>query len=162
MVEPGIYYIMIEGQNSYDRGIYELKVSCSAISMEPSSVPSITSSPSEKCYSITFQTVDSGLSSPWSYAESHGLFEIEGYGYIPRKCHMTRGASCTIALCGMKTMKLWAITSDGWGFTITGDIGALLDYNTVGSIHYAPFPTFVDGDEGDNYQEYELKYASVH
>jgi len=107
------------------------------------------------CKIITFTTMTEKVHVHSLSTES---FEIVGYGEVPASCHDTYGATCNIELCGMETLEIKAKSNDGWYFTITGDIGTLLDYTTPNSgKHFPPFPTWVDGDGADNYQKYSLK-----
>jgi hypothetical protein len=104
-------------------------------------------------FNIHFKTMSREISD-----RSEGPFEIDGYGEIPKECHQKRGAQCTLQIYGMKTLTIRAKTSDAWHFTITGDIGDLLSYETVqNGEHFDPFPTKLDEDEYDVSQTYGLK-----
>ena len=89
---------------------------------------------------------------------SSGPFEIEGIGNIPEECHNTPNAECDVQIYGRNTLTMTADTNDNWRFSITGDIGELIDYKTVdGGEHYPPFPTQMDNTESDSFQIYHLK-----
>ena len=93
------------------------------------------------------------------YSKSNGPFEILGYGTISKECHNSLNAECDIEIDAntMDTLTIVAKTTDGWRFTISGDIGGLLNYKTVaGGSHYPPFPTWIDTDGSDSQQTYAL------
>jgi hypothetical protein len=103
-------------------------------------------------FNIRFETMSS------SQDHSGGPFEIDGYGEIPKNCYNNRGADCDVQIYGMKTLTIRAKTIDAWNFTITGDIGNILRYETVSNkAHIDPFPTVMDTDEHDISQTYVLK-----
>eukprot|EP00586_Coscinodiscus_wailesii_P021702 CAMPEP_0172519416 /NCGR_PEP_ID=MMETSP1066-20121228/291403_1 /TAXON_ID=671091 /ORGANISM="Coscinodiscus wailesii, Strain CCMP2513" /LENGTH=271 /DNA_ID=CAMNT_0013301999 /DNA_START=78 /DNA_END=893 /DNA_ORIENTATION=+ len=103
------------------------------------------------CYQIQFTTASEENS------ESQGEFSIDGYGFIPKSCHNKRGAKCTIQVCDADSLKIRALDDDGWRFTITGDVGTLIDFLTVPTgEHTAGFPTWMDTDQFDYYQRYEF------
>ena len=92
------------------------------------------------------------------YSESATTFHITGYGDIPAICHNKLGAECDISVCGVDSLEIKAKGTDGWKFTITGDIGDLIDYTTVnGGQHFPPFPTWMDTDQFDFVQKYKLR-----
>jgi hypothetical protein len=102
----------------------------------------------KKCYTLYFKTVTHA---------SGGTFTIDGFGDVPKSCHSSITSQCHIEVCNRETLVIRAETADSWGFTIYGDIGDLIAYETVSSgIHYAPFPTLIDTDQFDHIQVYEL------
>ncbi len=104
-----------------------------------------------RCYSIIIKTDSS------NNAASSGPFHIEGYGEIPNNCYSTVSAQCELEICNTDRLVLSAGTSDGWYFSIEGDIGSLLSHETVsGGTHYPPFPTRMDTNQYDVVQAYEL------
>ena len=104
---------------------------------------------------VTF-TTDTG-----TYAGTNGPISIDGYGNLPNSCHFDPGATCEVELCDMDTLTLRTLSTDGWIFTITGDIGDLLDYEEgqVGG-HVDPFPTYLGFGWYDNWQTYDLLVVS--
>ena len=100
----------------------------------------------QQTYKLHFKT-DSIL-----YSNSGGVFEIPGYGRISSECHNSLNAECDIEIDAkaMDTLTIIAKTPDAWRFTISGDVGGLLDYKTVpGGRHERPFPTWMDYDQFD-------------
>ena len=115
-----------------------------------------TSSCRKDCVVVHFETAQI------DHAQSNGAFDITGYGRVPSSCHNKQGASCDIRLCGMDFLEIRAKTTDAWIFTITGDIGALVDYTTVSNgSHREPYPTAIDTDQFDSYQKYSLNRQVV-
>ena len=111
-------------------------------------------------YNLHFKTASTAAHSESSDPLS---FEIDSYGYIPQGCHNTTDSECDIQLKGSKFLTIRALKSDAWAFTITGDIGELLSYETVtDNQHFDPFPAVMDNDEYDIKQKYalEIKHAT--
>ena len=95
-----------------------------------------------------------------------GKFYIPEYGYVPLKCQ-EEGAECDITICGKNTLDIVASTrEDAWIFSITGDIGPLVDHAGLGLLEHEQekekmlFPTTMLGGNGDFYQSYMLVYVS--
>ena len=105
-------------------------------------------------YNLHFRTA-SRMGESYSAAQVPS-FEIDDYGSIPENCYNQSNSECDIPLKGMKTLTIRALTSDGWAFVITGDIGPLLDNKYVRK-HLNPFPTIMDNDEYDIEQTYALE-----
>jgi hypothetical protein len=101
-------------------------------------------------FNIHFKTVTG-----WEDSVSNTSFKIDGYGEIPQSCHDHLGAECDIQIYGMKLLTIRAMGNDAWGFTISGDVGELISYKTVGThfTHYA----IMDNDAFDVSQTYSLK-----
>ncbi len=91
-----------------------------------------------------------------TYAATNGIVSIDGYGNLPDNCKNVRGATCTFELCDMESMTLRTASTDGWSFTITGDIGDLLDYEAGPEGHWDPFPTWLKFGARDTWQTYNL------
>ncbi len=90
-------------------------------------------------------------------ASSSGPFEIEGYGSLPPNCYNTTGAECEIEFHGMTSLSINAKTSDSWEFTLSGDVGPLLSFETAtGGTHKSPFPTIMGLGGYDTRQRYVL------
>jgi hypothetical protein len=88
-----------------------------------------------------------------------GKFYIPEYGYVPLKCQ-EEGAECDITICGKNTLDIVASTrEDAWIFSITGDIGPLVDHAGLG-LKKLLFPATTMGGKGDFYQSYMLVYVS--
>ncbi len=127
-------------------------------SIKPTSLPSEhpSSAPTLTCKNVIFTTGTDSL------AGSRGPIEITGYGDLPTSCHDSIGATCAIELCNMETLEIISKTWDGWYFSISGDVGILLEHNTVtGGTHVPPFPTWMDTDQFDYRQKYKLKCQTI-
>ena len=123
----------------------------------PTQLPSIIPSnrPSGKTSIVTF-TTDTD-----TYAGTNGPISIDGYGNLPNSCFNVPGATCEVELCDMDTLTLRTLSTDGWIFTITGDIGDLLDYEEGrDGGHLDPFPTYLGFGWYDNWQTYDLLVVS--
>ena len=113
-------------------------------------------------FQVSFETsaeiVGSSISPP-----STGPFEIEGYGVVPSECHETSGASCDIEIYGytLNALILVAKTSDVWEYTVRGDVGEMIDWETEsGGLHISPFPTLLGLGAFDRRQTYALEVKS--
>ncbi len=108
-----------------------------------------------RLYNLHFKTASTTISAASSDPNS---FEIDGYGFLPHECHNAINSECDLQLYGMKTFTMRALTTDTWAFTINGDIGKLLSYETaVDGKHYDPFPAVMDTDSADVEQTYALE-----
>ena len=113
-------------------------------------------------YSLHFKTASTA-----AYSESPNpqSFEIDGYGYLPHECHNTSHSECDIQLNDTKTFTIRALSTDwedAWAFTIFGDIGDLLSYETVtGGKHFDPFPAVMNNNGYDVEETYALEINHV-
>ena len=90
---------------------------------------------------------------------------VRGYGPLPKSCIENPGDTCTLELCDLDTLRLENASDDGWGFTITGDIGDLVDYELIDGntslTHYIPWPTWLKNGTNDSWQTYKLASTSI-
>merc|ERR1712127_4859 len=90
-----------------------------------------------------------------------GKVTIPGYGELPNSCKNSLGSTCTITLCKMDKFTIQSESTNGWEFTITGDVGDLIDaeFKDKNSIrqHISTFPTWIDTDEYDSWQTYNFQ-----
>jgi hypothetical protein len=122
-------------------------------------VPPAAAHTADTCFTVHFKTSKGG-------GARLGKFYIAGYGYVPLKCQ-EEGAKCAITICGKNTLDIVALTrKDAWIFSITGDIGPLVEYAGLGLLELEQkknykllFPTTMGG-KGDFYQSYMLVYVS--
>jgi hypothetical protein len=105
----------------------------------------------DTCFTVHFTT------STLRYSKSIGKFSIAGYGDVPLECQ-ERGAECDITICGRNTLDIDTSSTKMWRFSITGDIGPLVnhkDHPTSGKEFLAGFPTQM-GNRASIFQRYQL------
>ncbi len=119
---------------------------------------SSTASCEEKKSTITI-TTDSDF-----YAGTSSI-DVRGYGPLPESCIKNPDDTCTLELCDLDTLRLEIPGIDGWKFTITGDIGDLVDYelkdSSIDGYETAVFPTWLKKGTNDCWQTYDLESTSV-
>jgi len=81
------------------------------------------------CHNV--KLVTNGCSS----ASSGGPFTVDGYGEIPKSCHNSNHASCTIQVCNQSQLQIHAQTSDRWVFYVEVDGKRASPQHTCG-VHY--------------------------
>ena len=105
----------------------------------------------DTCFTVHFTT------STLRHSKSIGRFSIAGYGDVPLECQ-ERGAECDIRICGRNTLDIVTSSRRMWRFSITGDIGLLVnheDHPTSGKEFLAGFPTQM-GNRASIFQRYQL------
>ena len=105
----------------------------------------------DTCFTVHFTT------STLRYSKSIGKFSIAGYGDVPLECQ-ENGAECDITICGRNTLDIVTSSRRMWRFSITGDIGLLVnheDHPTSGKEFLAGFPTQM-GKRASIFQSYQL------
>lgn len=108
-------------------------------------------------YKIRFKTSSKQDAVLAQEPHSSGSFEIQGYGVLPSHCHNEPNAECEIEIYGINVLTIKAQTSDSWEFSVSGDIGPLLNFDTApGGMHKSPFPTIMAQDGYDTRQTYAL------
>jgi len=108
----------------------------------------------DTCFTVHFTT------STLRYSKSIGGFHIMGYGMVPLECQ-ENGAECDITICGINTLDIDTSSRKMWRFSITGDIGPLVnhkDHPTSGKEFLAGFPTQM-GKRASIFQSYQLVKA---
>ena len=79
---------------------------------------------------------------------------VRGYGPLPKSCIENPGDRCTLELCDLDTLRLENPSIDGWKFTITGDIGDLVDYElkdgNIDGNYISGWPTWLKNRTNDS------------